>query len=81
MRGTPFSRFRVLMAAIGSLISQGMPQHLAQAHLGGYKSRGKGRGTPARNFLRGAGHGYYAPHQGAQEIARRLKRMNHGLPR
>ena len=39
-----------------------------------YKSRGKGRGTPSRRF----GHKHqskYMPHQGAQEIARRLRQQ------
>ena len=79
--GIPFHRARAMMAAIGALFAQGMVGAQVEMQLGAYKSRGKGRGTPSRNFMRGAGRSTYEPHQGKQEIARRFERMNHGLPR
>ena len=39
------------------------------------KSRGKGRGAPTRNFLRGSFNNKYMPHQGKKECARRMKQM------
>ena len=39
------------------------------AEIGPYKSRGKGRGAPARRHGNPAGR--YSPHQGAQECVRR----------
>lgn len=42
----------------------------AEALIGPYRSRGKGRGTPPRNHLPRPNK--YLPHQGARECARRL---------
>lgn len=39
--------------------------------LGAYKSRGKGRGTPARSYNLAAGRSRYMPHQGERECLRR----------
>lgn len=39
--------------------------------LGAYKSRGKGRGTPARSYNLAAGRSRYMPHQSERECLRR----------
>lgn len=71
----PFSRALAVMAAINTLVasSPGIPLQ-GIAGLPNYTSRGKGRGTPSRNWFRGS-PSRYMPHQGAQEIARRATRM------
>ncbi len=73
---TAFSRSIAMMAAITALMQQGMSMQAIGASVGTYTSRGKGRGTPSRNFMRGAGRSKYQPHQGAKEIARRAARLN-----
>jgi hypothetical protein len=67
-----------MMAAISAMIQQGFGMTEISAAIGPYVSRGKGRGSPSRNFMRGAGRSKYEPHQGKQEIARRLARMQKG---
>ena len=69
----PFHRASLMSVAIAAFIAQfgttaGMPDNVSN-----YKSRGKGRGTPARNFMRGSSS-KYMPHQGKKEIARRATR-------
>lgn len=67
-------RATVMMAAISAMLSQGMGMAAIGASVGPYVSRGKGRGSQPRNFFRGNAS-KYMPHQGKQEIARRLARM------
>lgn len=43
--------------------------------LGQYKSRGKGKGVPARAHNRQAARSRYMPHQGERECARRRRQM------
>ena len=70
-----FKRAGLMMAVINAMMQQGFGMAHIAASVGTYESRGKGRGTPSRNFMRGAGNSKYEPHQGKQEIARRLARM------
>ena len=72
---TPFSRATAMMAAISAMIQQGMGLASISDRIGSYVSNGKGRGTPSRNYMRGAGRSKYTPHQGAKEIARRKAQM------
>lgn len=82
--GTPFSRAlnynRKFNAALrGELTGEKMNFNDVLAAMGEYKSRGKGRGrntgfTVAKAH-RGIGSNKYKPHQGKQEIARRLARL------
>lgn len=69
-----FKRAVAMMAAISAMLQQGFGMAAIGASIGPYVSRGKGRGSQSRNFLRGSGS-KYEPHQGEQEIARRLARM------
>ncbi len=69
-----FKRSLLMMAAISSMISEGMGFAQIQASVGSYESRGKGRGTPSRNYFRGHAS-KYMPHQGEREIARRAARI------
>jgi hypothetical protein len=73
--GKPFSRALAVLSAINAMIAAnpGIPLQ-GIAGLPSYTSRGKGRGTPSRNWFRGS-PSRYMPHQGAQEIARRAARM------
>ena len=71
MAGVPFSRYNKLLGVIGALIATNPGVALSTLGMPEWNSRGHGRGTPARNFLRDAGRSHYAPHQGKKEIARR----------
>ena len=71
--GLPFSRYNALLGVIGALIAENPGVPLTALGLPGWKSRGHGRGTPPRNFMRGAGRN--TPHQGEQELARRRKQI------
>lgn len=86
-----FSRFYGLMAAMAGLMAkafesgQHMSEAAALAQLGGYKSRGHGRGIhsgrkPNRNqstdWLRRAKHG-----GGAREVAHRQRQLSAGTLR
>lgn len=73
---TPFSRSITMMAAITAMMQQSIAMPAIAVSVGPYVSRGKGRGAPSRNFMRGAGRSKYKPHQGKQEIARRAARLN-----
>lgn len=74
-----FKRATVMMAAISAMLAQGMGMAAIANSVGPYVSRGKGRGTPSRNFMRGANRSKYEQHQGKQEIARRFARMQKSL--
>ena len=76
--------FRRVLSYMGALaFAKNIPDLVARRafldNLGSYQSRGKGRGTPARNFLRGSGRSKYEPHQGPGECARRVRQR--GLER
>jgi hypothetical protein len=53
-----------------ALIQAAIGDSAKLAAIGPYKSRGHGRGSPSRRY--GNKPGKYMPHQGAQEIERRL---------
>lgn len=77
-----FARAKIMMAAIAAamaLATRG-EQQTAMGKVGQYKSRGKGRGTAARNYLRGLGRSKYEPHQGEREKSRRRARMVAKVP-
>lgn len=73
MHHVPFRRAIALMSAISAILAQTAGDFAAQrmqlGKLDTYRSRGKGRGTPARNFHRSRSR--YTPHQGRQECLRR----------
>ncbi len=56
-----------IKAALG--MSNEVEKRLAMAQIKPYRSRGKGRGTPSKQF--GNKGGRYLPHQGVRECARR----------
>lgn len=76
MNPAPFKRAIAMTATINAMMQQGIALPAIESGIGSYVSRGKGRGTPSRNFMRGAGRSKYQPHQGKQEIARRAARIN-----
>lgn len=67
MRPGPFARFKAIMALLAAAArGDDVPEAPA------YRSRGKGRGTSSRNYLRPCNNGGRGvPHQGAQERIRR----------
>lgn len=75
----PFARSRAVFAAIAAAVSAGLNMQGFFADLGEYKSRGHGgkyRGSSSRPNMRSKfPSGKYAPHQGKQEIARRLAKI------
>lgn len=76
--GVPFRAAQMMFAAIAAAMAIPMPLQRAQAmaDIGPYKGRGKGRGTPSRNWLRSASR--YKPHQGLKEVAKWRKRFADG---
>jgi len=77
-----FKRAHMMMAAIRAIIASNVSQLTQQAQiaaLGPYKSRGKGRGTPPRNF-HGGRNIYDDPTLRTQtrEKARRLRQIERG---
>ena len=73
----PFSRSIAMMAAISAMLAANPGIPMSAMNLPVYTSRGKGRGGKMcrTNYGRGGPSGKYMPHQGKQEIARRLARM------
>lgn len=70
MKPVPFHRVRAIFAAIATAMALPVDQRSAAlSGIGPYRSRGKGRGSPSRNWLRPFSHN--TPHQGAQERLRR----------
>lgn len=69
----PFARARAMMDAIAAImaINNKVEQQTALGALGTYRSRGKGRGSV--NHVYGNQAGKYMPHQGAREMARRVR--------
>lgn len=76
---TPFGRAKEMMAAIAAIMRlPAVVEREAKLHaLGGYRSRGKGRGTPSRRY--GNPPGAYMPHQGPHERAKRARNVARGL--
>jgi hypothetical protein len=72
-RSTPFARAHAMFAAIAAAMGGGMSRELAIAQAAPYQSRGKGRGTPSRNFYKSRSR--YMPHYGAKESAKAVKRL------
>jgi len=73
----PFARSSAMLAAVaGALALASLGDRLdAIAGIGPYRSRGKGRGSPSRRYGNGSGH---TPHQGAREMARRVRQIREG---
>lgn len=76
--GMPFSRAAEYQRVAGVAIRGGVSPLEVIAAMGDYKSRGKGRGrntglTLAKVYRRSPNK--YTPHQGAQEIARRVRQQ------
>lgn len=77
--GTPFRAACIAFAAIAAALKIAAPleRQSALAAITPYKGRGKGRGSPSRNWLRpycnNAGRG--RPHQGNAEIIRRRRQI------
>jgi hypothetical protein len=72
--GQDFARSLAMFAAIRSALALPLAKREdALAAIGSYRSRGKGRGSVGRNFLRGANRSVYQPHQGKRECERRLR--------
>jgi len=70
MHTQPFRRFLALLLEVAELT--GLERQAAINSMQ-YKSHGKGRGTPPRNFL--TSRSKYMPHQGKREMTRRMGRI------
>lgn len=83
--GTPFRAACIAFAAIAAALKIAAPleRRMALAAITPYSGRGKGRGSPSRNWLRpycnNAGRG--RPHQGNSEILRRSRHISLGILR
>lgn len=78
-RSTPFARANMMMAAIAAAMGlSSFAKESALSAIGPYKSRGKGRGTPSRNFYKSRSK--YMPHYGAKESAKAVKRLAAAQP-
>jgi hypothetical protein len=75
-KSKPFYRANALFLAISALMGaySGVALQTKLAELAPYKSRGKGKGLPGKNF-RDCGRSRYVPHQGAKECARRAEQL------
>ena len=71
-----FAKANAMFAAIAAAMAlpEGERQD-ALSRIAPYHSRGKGRGTAGRNYLKGANRSTYAVHQGPREGARRVRQM------
>lgn len=76
--GVPFRAAQMMFAAIA--VAMAIPAPLARAEaladIAPYKGRGKGRGTPSRNWMRPFPHN--TPHQGLKQVAKWRKRFADG---
>lgn len=73
-RSQPFARAMTMMAAISAAMGlDSIARQSAMSNIGPYKSRGKGRGTPERRYLKSRSK--YQPHIGAKESAKFVARM------
>lgn len=73
MKNTAFHRAKTMMAAISAILAASGGTTAARtkiAALGSYKSHGKGRGSVLRIY---SSRNKFAPHQGLQERARRVR--------
>lgn len=76
-----FSRFNSLMAAVALAVAAGTTRHQAINELGGYKSRGKGKGEQGKHYSRTTTR-FNVPHGGGkQEVARRQRQIAKGMLR
>ena len=71
-----------MFAAISAALAHQLPidRSMALSAIGPYVSRGKGRGTVGRNWLRPTQNAR-PPHQGKQEMARRRRHISLGTLR
>ena len=79
----PFSRFHAVLTAMAAAIGLGASRDEAFEDVGGYKSRGHGRGSYARSFrkLFRSRHRPNHYHSHAREIARRQRQLAAGTLR
>jgi hypothetical protein len=83
----PFKRAHMMMAAINAAAvaafaigGGGMGAYQdALERIGPYRSRGKGKGKHFIKTNTGTSRSKYAPHQGKQECARRMRKMAMGV--
>ena len=83
MRSAPFARARAMFAAIAAIMANhaGLAQGAAIGALGGYRSRGKGRGSVVRNFHSNSGRRYDPPAdllESGQAATRRRRQIERG---
>lgn len=81
MDKNPFARAIAMMAMIRDIMQLGDVAQRQERlrRLNPYRSRGKGRGTPSRNFGNRSGVAY--PHHSARERARNLRHRYDEHPR